>query len=89
MIGIPALDNLSTFELIKITWGYTMIVIPEPEPLQVSLDPNEEPQLQQSYKTMDNDKIITLCKMEIESRFGWDYLAQKIQNTEKEEGKTR
>jgi len=78
MIGITVLDSLDTFELIKITYGLDRIEIPEKTKRQLSLDPNQKPKLQNPLKMMSQDKIITLCKMEIESRFGWDYLRQKI-----------
>ena len=37
MIGISALDLMSTWELIQITWKNMIIQIPEPTPLQTSL----------------------------------------------------
>ena len=81
MIGIPVLDNLSYEDLIRVANGDIKIRIPEKLPLQLIIEDIPEPQLISQIKEMDNDKIITLCKMEIESRLGWAYLAEKIEKT--------
>jgi len=83
MIGIPALDAMSTWELILITWEQMYIRIPEPEKesqLTIGVHVLEQPQIRE----MSQQKIITLCKMEIESRFGLDYVRQKIDSHTKE-----
>ncbi len=82
MIGISALDSLSTWELIKITWGNTFIRITDRPTQQLSVEPLEEPQIIQ-FKEMNQDKIITLCKMEVEHRFGMNYVREKIEESEK------
>ena len=74
MIGIPVLDNLSFDDLVRVINGDLRIRIPEKLPLQLSIADTPEPQLIPPIKEMDNNKIITLCKMEIESRRGWTYL---------------
>ena len=78
MIGISALDLMSTWELIQITWKNMIIQIPEPTPLQTSVSRTRKPQLQEPIKLMSQDKIITLCKMEIESRLGWEVLRKGV-----------
>ena len=82
MIGIPALDSLSTWELIQITWKNIRIEIPQPTPLQTSLSRTRKPQLQEPIKRMSQDKIITLCRMEIELRFKIDKLRDIIESSE-------
>ncbi len=77
MIGIPILDDLSYDDLVRIVTGDLKIRIPLEPPLQTSIEDISEPQLIQ-FNEMDNNKIITLCSMEIESRDGWAYLADKL-----------
>jgi len=84
MIGVPELDNLSTWDLIRVTWGMMIVRVAIPAPLQVSLDPNESPKLEPPFKLMSNDKIITLCKMEVESRFGWADVVEQIEKQDKD-----
>ena len=74
MIGVPVLDNLSFGDLVKVVSGNIRIRIPEKSPLQLSIENIPEPQLTPRIKEMNNNKIITLCRMEIESRLGWAYL---------------
>lgn len=84
MIGVPVLDELSTMELIQITWGNIMIRVPEKQPIQLTVQawPTEPQRLTE----MSQSKIITLCKMEIESRFGWAHVAEGIQKTKGVDG---
>ena len=79
MIGIPILDNLSEEDLVRVAKGYLRIDIAEVPPLQLSIDPIEEPIPQKSFKLMNQNVITTLCKMEIESRLGWIYLKEKLE----------
>ena len=80
MIGVPELDSLSLWELIQITWKNMIIEIPEPQPLQLTV--NDSIEIQLPFSRMSQQKIITLCKMEIESRLGFMYLADKIDGRE-------
>ena len=82
MIGIPVLDNLSFEDLIRVVNGDIRIRIPEKPPLQLSITDLPEPQLMPQIKEMDNNKIITLCSMEIESRMGWTYLRELLEKNE-------
>lgn len=86
MIGVPVLDELSTMELIGITWGNIMIRVPEKQPIQLTVQ--DSPTEPQRLTEMSQSKIVTLCKMEIESRFGWLRVAEGIQKTKEDEGKT-
>lgn len=79
MIGIPVLDNLSFDELVNVVNGNTIIHILEKLPLQLSIGDISEAQLMPQLKEMDNDKIITLCRMEIESRLGWAHLRELLE----------
>ena len=80
MIGIAVLDNLSFDELVNVVNGNIRIRIPEKPPLQLSLEDIPEPQLMPQIKEMDNNKIIILCSMEIESRLGWAYLRELLES---------
>jgi len=82
MIGITILDNLSEEDLVRVVKGTKRIRIPLLDKSSIPQNLIPEPQLIQ-FKEMDNDKIITLCKMEIESRLGWIYLKELIDTQEK------
>ena len=83
MIGIPVLDSLSTDQLADIANGYKVIRIPKPAPMQLSLDPHAEP-TPTTFEEIPSDTIITLCRMEIESRMGWAWLAKQIEERKNE-----
>ena len=87
MIGIPILDNLSEVDLCLVATGRKIIHVIEKYPIQLisvltPIQQLHEPPSQQ-FELMDNDKVITLCKMEIESRLGWIYLHELIEKSEK------
>lgn len=82
MIGIPILDSLSYDDLVRVVNGDLRIRVPIESPLQTSIDSNPEPTLSMPIEEMDDLKIVTLCGMEIESRDGWAWLAQKIRKEE-------
>ena len=81
MIGIPILDNLSEEDLVKVATGKMRIRVLE----KMSSIPtteimlNDDPALISPMKDIDNDRVITMCKMEIESRLGWLYLAEQLE----------
>lgn len=79
MIGIPILDNLSFEDLVRVTNGGLRIRIPVKPPLQLTLEDIPVSQLVSPIKEMDNNRVITLCKMEIESRLGWAYLRELLE----------
>lgn len=81
MIGIPILDNLSEEELIRIATGESVIRIPK-QIIQLSLDPSESPK-PTTYQEIPQSTIITVCKMEIESRLGWLYLKEQLEKRRK------
>lgn len=79
MIGIPQLDSLSLWELILISWDQMRVRVLEKPEIQVTVDDFPRLPLRPNYKEMSQEKIKTLCKMEIETRLGWLHLAGKIE----------
>jgi len=81
MIGISILDSLTDEELVKVVNGITRIRVPEKVssiPTTVIMS-NDDPLLLKPMGEMDNDRVVTMCKMEIESRFGWLYLGELLE----------
>lgn len=80
LIGISILDSLSNEELVKVVTGKMRIRVPEKMssiPTTVIMSDND-PLLMKPMMEMDNDRVVTLCKMEIESRIGWIYLRELL-----------
>ena len=82
MIGIPILDNLSDEDLVKVANGNKIIRIIRPSSVPITSIEYNPDLLVSPIKEMDNEIIITLCKMEIESRLGWMYLRELIDSKE-------
>ena len=83
MIGIPILDGLSETDLVRVAKGELEIRIPIARPIQVLFDPNTEmePNTLGAHliEEIQQEKIVRVCKMEIESRLGLIYLKEKIE----------
>ncbi len=77
MIGIPILDNLSEDDLCLVSRGIKEVHVLEKISLQTSIE-DKPPSYLIPFVEMSKDKIITLCKMEIESRLGWIYLRELL-----------
>ncbi len=73
------LDSLTDKELVKVANGRMRIRIPEKQSPQTVIMGDNDPALMKPIEEMDNNKVITLCKMEIESRLGWLHLAELIE----------
>lgn len=84
MIGIPELDRLSTDVILKIINGEIRIKVRDPRKIQTSIEYIPEPQLIDP-NFMDDDKVTTLLKMEIESRAGWAWVSEQIKKSAVEE----
>ena len=84
MIGVPILDNLSEEDLVRVAKGILTIRIPVAKPIQQLFDPYTTIEADtlgaHLIEEIPQDKIITLCRMEIESRLGWIYLAELLES---------
>ena len=78
MIGIPILDNLSEEDLVKVANGNKIIRIIRPSSVPITSIEDNSDLLVSPIKEMDNERIIALCRMEIESRLGWIYLKELL-----------
>lgn len=80
------LDSLTDEELVKVATGKIRIRVPEKMssiPTTVIMS-DDDPSLVKPMEDMDNDRVVTMCKMEIESRYGWLYLGQLLENEKTE-----
>lgn len=77
MIGISILDNLCEEDLCLVARGIKEVHVLEKISLQTSID-DKPPSHLIPLVEMSDDKIIILCKMEIESRLGWMYLKELL-----------
>jgi len=80
MIGIKQLDDLTSEDMVGIINGNLRIKVQDPDKVQTSVSNILEPQVIDDL-FMDDYKVITLLKMELESRAGWEWLRQKIEDT--------
>ena len=78
MIGIPILDSLTEKELIDVAKGRKIIRVPKPEKLQLSVSPDDEPEIQQ-FNELPQSTIITICSMELEQRLQWLLVSEEIE----------
>ena len=77
MIGIPQLDRLPSGDMLSIINGEIRIAVQDPRKIQTTISEISEPRLTDQL-FMDDERVKTLLKMELESRAGWEYLRQKI-----------
>jgi len=83
MIGIEQLDRLSSDDMVKIISGILRIKVRDPRKIQTIIDYSTEPRLLDIDENMlDDFTVKTLLRMELESRAGWSWLKQKIQEEE-------
>lgn len=85
MIGIPQLDNLTTEQMLQIINGKIKILVKNPKLIQTEIKGYPEP----TYfdKTLlPNDTVITLLKMELETRLAFQKIHEHIQDEAKKCG---
>lgn len=77
MIGIQQLDNLTTDQMVDVITGKIKILVRDPIFVQRVVKNYPEPgDFEKSL--LPHDKVITLLKMELESRLGWAHVAERI-----------